>query len=151
MEQFDPILLFNTKEWLLRAKEDLDAATLVLTTPSPLVRTALFHCQQAVEKAMKAFLTWYDARFREIHNLEELGESCIRLDSTLASVVTGVTPLTKYAVRFRYPGAPYAPSVEEAQESIGLAHEFVDTVLAKLPQGLMEAGGRIKKPDESDV
>jgi len=72
MEQVDPILLFNTKEWLLRAKEDLDAAALVLTAPSPLLRTALFHCQQAVEKAMKAFLTWHDAGFREVHNLEEL-------------------------------------------------------------------------------
>ena len=75
MEQFDPILWSNTQEWVLRAKEDLDAAALVLTAPSPLVRTALFHSQQAVEKAMKALLTWYDAGFREIHNLEELGES----------------------------------------------------------------------------
>ena len=55
MEQVDPILLSNTREWLLRTKEDLDAAALVLKVPSPLVRTALFHCQQAVEKAMKAF------------------------------------------------------------------------------------------------
>jgi HEPN domain-containing protein len=138
MEQFDPILLSNTKEWLLWAKEDLDAAALVLNAPSPLVRTALFHCQQAVEKTMKAFLTWHDACFREVHNLEELGEFCIRLDSTLASAVTSGTPLTKYAVRFRYPGAPYEPSAEEAQESMGLAHQFVDSVLAKLPQGLME-------------
>jgi HEPN domain-containing protein len=60
----------NTREWLLRTKEDLDAAALVLTVPSPLVRTALFHCQQAVEKAMKAFLTWHDAAFREVHNLD---------------------------------------------------------------------------------
>jgi hypothetical protein len=70
--------------------------------------------------------------------LEELGEFCVRLDSTLASAVTRVTVLTKYAVRFRYPGAPYEPNVEEAQESIGLAREFVDTVLAKLPEGLLE-------------
>ena len=88
MEQVDPILLSNTREWLRRTKEDLDAAALLLTIPSPLVRTALFHSQQAVEKAMKAFLTWNDAAFREVHNLEELGESCIRLDSTLASAVT---------------------------------------------------------------
>jgi len=138
MEQVDPILLYNTREWLRRAKEDLDAAALVLTVPSPLIRTALFHSQQAVEKAMKAFLTWHDAAFREVHNLEELGESCIRLDSTLASSVTRVTVLTKYAVRFRYPGAPYEPDVEEAQESLGLAQEFVEVVLAKLPQGLLE-------------
>ena len=138
MEQVDPILLYNTREWLRRAKEDLDAAALVLTVPSPLIRTALFHSQQAVEKAMKAFLTWHDAAFREVHNLEELGESCIRLDSTLASSVTRVTVLTKYAVRFRYPGAPYEPDVQEAQESLGLAQEFVEVVLAKLPQGLLE-------------
>ena len=138
MEQVDPILLYNTREWLRRAKEDLDAAALVLTVPSPLIRTALFHSQQAVEKAMKAFLTWHDAAFREVHNLEELGESCIRLDSTLASSVTRVTVLTKYAVRFRYPGAPYEPDVEEAQESLGLAQEFVEVVLAKLPQGILE-------------
>jgi len=138
MEQVDPILLYNTREWLRRAKEDLDAAALVLTVPSPLIRTALFHSQQAVEKAMKAFLTWHDAAFREVHNLEELGESCIRLDATLASSVTRVTVLTKYAVRFRYPGAPYEPDVEEAQESLGLAQEFVEVVLAKLPQGLLE-------------
>ena len=81
MEQVDPILLYNTREWLRRAKEDLDAAALVLTVPSPLIRTA---------------------------------------------------------VRFRYPGAPYEPDVEEAQESLGLAQEFVEVVLAKLPQGLLE-------------
>jgi HEPN domain-containing protein len=110
MEQVDPILLSNTREWLRRTKEDLDVAALVLTVPSPLVRTALFHCQQAVEKAMKAFLTWHDAAFREVHNLEELGESCVRLDSTLASAVTRVTVLAKYAVRFRYPGALTSPT-----------------------------------------
>ena len=49
MGQADSVLLSNTREWLRRPKEDLDAAALVLTVPSPLVRTALFHCRQAVE------------------------------------------------------------------------------------------------------
>ena len=40
MEQVDPILWSNTREWLRRTKEDLDAAALVVTVPSPLVRTA---------------------------------------------------------------------------------------------------------------
>src|ERR1017187_9403681 len=148
MEPIDPILLSNTREWLQRTKEDLDAAALVLTVSSPLVRTALSHCQQAVEKPKKAFLTWHDAAFREVHNLEELSASCIRLDSTLASAVTRVTVLTKYAVRFRYPGAPYEPDVEEAQESLGLAQEFV---LARLPRGLWKrAGERAKSLGESE-
>jgi hypothetical protein len=72
------------------------------------------------------------------HGSIAAGESCVRLDSTLASAVTRVTVLTKYAVRFRYPRAPYEPDVEEAQEAMGLAREFVDTVLAKLPEGLLK-------------
>ena len=99
---------------------------------------------------MKAFLTWHDAAFREVHNLEELGESCIRLDSTLASAVTRVTVLTKYAVRFRYPGAPYEPGIEEARDSLRLAHEFVEAVLAKLPRASWKrAGERIRSLIES--
>ena len=139
MEQVDPVRFSNTRDWLLRTKEDLDAATLMLAASSPLVRTALFHCQQAVEKAMKAFLTWHDAAFREVHNLEELGKSCCRLDSAKASAVTRVTALAKYAVRFRYPGAPYEPDVEEGRDSLALAQQSAEVVLARLPRSLRES------------
>jgi hypothetical protein len=41
MEQADSILLSNTREWLRRTKEDLDAAALVLTVSS---RWSELHC-----------------------------------------------------------------------------------------------------------
>src|ERR1039457_3884539 len=63
----DPILVSNTREWLLRAQEDLDNAQHDLMATSPFVRDALFHCQQAVEKAMKALLTWHDSAFHRWH------------------------------------------------------------------------------------
>jgi hypothetical protein len=86
-----------------------------------------------VEKAMKALLTWHDSAFRKTHNLEELGELCIRMDGTLAPAVEQVTPLTEYAARFRYPGAPWEPALQEARESIELARTFVHTILKRLP------------------
>jgi HEPN domain-containing protein len=129
----DPVLVSNTREWLLRAKEDLDNAQHDLTATAPFVRDALFHCQQVVEKAMKALLTWHDSAFRKTHNLEELGELCTRIDGTLAAAVENVTPLTEYAARFRYPGAPWEPTLLEAQESIELARTFVRTILERLP------------------
>ena len=49
----------ETRAWLLRAAEDLAAAA-VLTAPATL-RSALFHCQQAAEKSLKAFLTIHGA------------------------------------------------------------------------------------------
>ena len=48
-------LLHDTRAWLLRSEEDLAAAA-VLAAPATL-RSALFHCQQAAEKSLKAFLT----------------------------------------------------------------------------------------------
>ena len=129
----DPVLASNTREWLLRAKEDLDNAQHDLMATPPFVRDALFHCQQVVEKAMKALLTWHDSAFRKTHNLEELGELCTQIDGTLAPAVEDVTPLTEYAARFRYPGAPWEPTLQEAQESIDLARTFVHTLLTRLP------------------
>ena len=106
----DPVLISNTKEWLLRAKEDLAATKLSLAASVPLVRTALFHRQQSAEKALKAFLSWRDVPFRKTHNLEELGEACANLDPALAPFIDRVTLLNKYGVRFRYPGASFEPA-----------------------------------------
>lgn len=133
MAQVDPVRAANTREWLLRAEEDLAAAEQLLSGSPSLVRTALFHCQQAVEKAFKALLTWNDVPFRRVHMLEEIGEACVRTDPTLAPMVARATPLSVYAVRFRYPGAPYEPTLEEAQAAHGLAREVVEAVVTRLP------------------
>ena len=53
----DPVLVSNTREWLVRAKEDLANAQHDLAATPPFVRDALFPCQQVVEKSMKALLT----------------------------------------------------------------------------------------------
>ena len=129
----DPVLASNTREWLVRAKEDLENAQHNLVATSPFVRDALFHRQQVVEKAMKALLTWHDLAFRKTHNLEELAELCTRIDGTLAPAMEQVTPLTEYAARFRYPGAPWEPTLQEALESIELARTFVHIILKTLP------------------
>jgi len=133
MEQADPVLVSNTREWLARAKEDPETAAFTLTAPQPFVRSALFHCEQAVEKAMKAFLTWHDVPFRKTHNLVELGDACATIQAGLTPAVDEVAALTKYAIRFRYPGAPYEPLVEEAREALRIARSFLETVVQDLP------------------
>jgi HEPN domain-containing protein len=63
------------RAWLGRAWADLDSASILLGADRPRPDTALFHCQQAAEKAWKAFLFWNDVPFRKTHNLRELGEA----------------------------------------------------------------------------
>jgi HEPN domain-containing protein len=43
----------------------------------------MFHCQQAAEKALKAFLTFHDQPFRKTHDLASLGKQCANIDATL--------------------------------------------------------------------
>jgi HEPN domain-containing protein len=85
---YDPELVAEAKSWLVRAAQDLGAAAHEFKADPPFLADIVFHAQQAVEKSMKAFLTWHSTPFRKTHLLEELGESCLTLDSTLRPVRT---------------------------------------------------------------
>lgn len=59
----DAARVAEAREWLVRASRDLRGAEHALKADPPLVEDALFHCQQAAEKAMKGFLAWHDRPF----------------------------------------------------------------------------------------
>lgn len=49
--------------WLLKAQRDLASAKRLADGDAPLLDTAIYHCQQAAEKAIKGFLVCHDSRF----------------------------------------------------------------------------------------
>lgn len=129
----DPVLVAETRAWLRKAAEDLRTAQHDLAASPPILADAAFHCQQAVEKSLKAFLMWHGTPFRKTHSLEELGEQCLDLEATLRDLVDRAVPLTEYAWRFRYPGEPEEPSFQETQEALLIANEVYQAILARLP------------------
>ena len=129
----DPVLLIETRGWLAKAHSDLRAAEHEFRAAPPLLDDIVFHCQQAAEKTMKAFLTWHGCPFRKTHSLEEIGEQCLQVDSTLRDLVDRAVPLTEYAWKFRYPGEPEGPAPVEAEEAFGVARDVFAAVLARLP------------------
>lgn len=129
----DPVRVADTRAWLTKVASDLRGAEIDLAAAPPLLDDLAFHCQQAAEKAFKAYLTWYDQPFRKTHNLQEVGDQCVKIDPTLASLVVRATPLTKYAWQFRYPGDEPVPTVEQATEALALAREVAAAVLTRLP------------------
>ncbi|WP_447972359.1 HEPN domain-containing protein [Nitrospira sp. Kam-Ns4a] len=129
----DPQKVAECRAWLERALADLDSAAILLAAPRPRPDTALFHCQQAVEKTWKAFLFWHDVPFRKTHNLRELGEAGAGIDASLATLAQRAEDLTQFAWVFRYPGEPEQPSREEAEAALALAREVYEAVLARLP------------------
>jgi HEPN domain-containing protein len=121
----------DTAEWLRKARNDIRVAEAVLSFHPPDTGNALFHCQQAIEKAFKAFLFWHDEPFRKTHELKELGTKCVRFDTTLAGLPERVEALTKASSEPRYPRPD--PPVADAQEALALARETYDAILTRVP------------------
>jgi HEPN domain-containing protein len=51
----------DSREWMEKAATDLRAARILLH--AHIASSALFHCQQAAEKSLKAFLTGHGVPF----------------------------------------------------------------------------------------
>jgi HEPN domain-containing protein len=123
----------DTRAWLARARDDLRGAEIDLAASPPLLGDAAFHCQQAVEKALKAFLTWHDRPFRKTHDLVELGAECVAIDVTLEPHLRATAPLTEYAWRYRYPGEPSEPAESEVRQALDRARAVVALILGRVP------------------
>ena len=123
----------DTRAWLARAQDDLRGAEIDLAAAPPLLGDAAFHCQQAVEKALKAFLAWHDRPFRKTHDLVELGAECVAIDPALEPHLRGTAPLTEYAWRYRYPGEPSHPEESEVHQAVDRARAVVALIEERLP------------------
>lgn len=121
----------ETRQWLTKAAEDLGLADLLVQS-SRFPAATVYHCQQAAEKALKAFLAWQDQPFRKTHDLVELGGLCAALDQTLEPYLRRAAPLTDYAWKFRYPGDGDA-SAAEAEEALTLSRAVYEQVISRLP------------------
>lgn len=130
----DPVLVSETRDWLIKATQDIRSAEHALTALPPLLGDVAYHCQQATEKALKAFLVWHNVPFRKTHSLEEIGEQCLDKDKTLQTYIDRAVPLTEYAWLFRYPGEPVEPSEEEVSEALMIAREMYQAILSRLPK-----------------
>jgi HEPN domain-containing protein len=130
--QPDPQRLADTASWLRKASSDLRYAGIDLAAEPAAPEDAVFHCQQAVEKALKAFLVWSDVPFPKTHDLGRLGSQAVRLDPSLEQLVDRIVDLSKYAWMFRYPGDPIEPSTEEAREVLARATAVVDEVKGRI-------------------
>jgi HEPN domain-containing protein len=131
---FDPVLLLDTKAWFRKVAIDLRSAEADLVATPPILEDVVFHCQQAAEKAIKGFLTYHQQPFGKTHDIRELGKACAPCEPTLAALLERAMPLTWYAWRFRYPGSPDEPTLDETREALAIARELVAALLSRLPE-----------------
>ena len=128
--------LDEVKEWLEKARNDLLSARILIEHDPPVLETASFHCQQAVEKALKAFLVWKTVPFDKVHSLVYLLDLCEVEEPGFTSLREGAETLAPYSVTVRYPGEVLAVSPEEAQEALAITEAVWGFVLTLLPSEL---------------
>jgi HEPN domain-containing protein len=122
------------KEWRLKAASDLKNVALLMKSGEPDLPndTICFHCQQAVEKFLKAFLVYHDTEFPYTHNLKDLVDLAATIDPEIARFREKVEQLTPYAVEIRYPGDFWMPDLEETQNAYCIAQDIQGYITIKL-------------------
>jgi HEPN domain-containing protein len=128
----ETLLMDEIRAWSRKADDDLVGARSVL--PVERFAVVLFLCQQAAEKALKAFLTFHQQPFEKTHELSTFGKQCLAIDASLAEVASKAAELEKYAVKYRYPGAPYEPDAVEANSGIENAEFVLREIERRLPK-----------------
>lgn len=122
------------QRWLIKVQHDLGSARRLMEGDEPYLDTAVYHCQQVVEKALKAFLTYHDVLFEKTHDLTELLELSAKSEPTFDRWREVAQELTPYAVRFRYPADVLEPSRSEAESALQHAQAFAFFILRLLPE-----------------
>jgi HEPN domain-containing protein len=72
MKPPEEVLRGLVEQWISKAELDYEAGSRLVNQAGPLREIVAFHCQQAVEKYLKAFLVRHQVEFPKTHNLEQL-------------------------------------------------------------------------------
>jgi HEPN domain-containing protein len=94
----------EVREWLRKAKHDLGFARKLSQQPNPYLDTAIYHCQQLAEKAVKGFLAFHETPFQRTHDIDVPVSAAAKLEPGFGEWVIAAQMLTPYAAIYRYPG-----------------------------------------------
>lgn len=122
-----------TRQWLRVAAEDLSLAELAHHAEPPLLSGVVYHCEQAFEKALKAWLAWHDQPLRGTHDLVELVSECELIDPAFAALTEAADTISPFSTAFRYPPIAVGPTDLDALEALEAARDAMAFVLARLP------------------
>ena len=120
------------RQWLAKADEDLDTAKFLFSSEKSFLAAVCFHCQQAAEKFLKAFLTWQQIEFPKTHDLGLLLGLIASTEPSLAASLTEVAGLNPYGVDMRYPGDAPEITRQDAEAALRLAQSVKEAICVAL-------------------
>jgi HEPN domain-containing protein len=124
------------RSWVAKATNDLRAAQIVGVAEDAPLDTAIYHCQQCAEKAVKAFLVHCGITPQKTHDTRNLTIQAAAHEPTFNKLIEMAAALTPYAWEFRYPDdlADTYPTREEFDKALQQAQAIYDFVPNLLPK-----------------
>lgn len=114
-------------DWLSFADHDLKSAEVLLG--EGLIAASLYHCQQAVEKALKAFLVSKEHEPRKTHDLIGLTRLCMQELDVFEDILEDVVEINPFATQTRYPDDYYhMPDLDYARLTFNMSERIVTFV-----------------------
>lgn len=104
-------------EWIAKAEQDYRTAEVMARKRNnPVPDVVGFHCQQCIEKYLKALLVLKRIDFPKTHDLIELLEIALKKEPLLEIYRTDLRILNPFSVQFRYPGE--GATLEDAKQAL---------------------------------
>lgn len=121
------------RSWLTKAQRDLASARVLAASDPPLLDTAIYHCQQAAEKAVKGYLVFCDQEFERVHDIELLIRAAMPYAPEFVDWIDVGIALTPYVRIYRYPGYATEPGREQFDQALTAAEGLYQFVISLLP------------------
>jgi len=116
-------MLPTTREWVQKAEGDYDVVLLLLRSRKRSRYDPIcFHCQQCVEKYLKARLTESAIAFAKTHDLAALLKLAVVVEPLWGVLSSKMMGLSDWAVLPRYPGT--SPTAADARQAVALCRHF---------------------------
>ncbi len=120
------------EKWLKKALADLRVAEKLFEIgEEPWI--IAFHAQQAVEKALKAYLILHGKHFGKTHNLSQLIDLCSEIDQEFQQLhELSIDELYPLAVGARYPDTGIEVTMDEVREAVEKAEKAIAFITRKI-------------------
>ena len=127
----DEPLLEVARRWIAKAGNDLEIVNRDMDDDLPLTDILCFHCQQSVEKYLKAYLVSKGIKPPKTHLIGDLIDMCAKIDSEFKSL-DDVVYLGEFAVDVRYPDDFQMPPIAQLKKAHEDAKRVRDFVVGKI-------------------
>jgi HEPN domain-containing protein len=122
----------HIKAWINKADHDLGSAKIIYLHLPDYFDTIAFHCQQAVEKYIKAILVFREIEFERSHDLIYLLELLPDDIPVSEEKYKKAVLLNGFSVQIRYPNKIEYMTNGELEEAISIAQEFRNFTIKNL-------------------